>query len=175
MAVELRHWREEDAEALQRAVAESADHLRPWMPWVDSGPRTVAQRRAWIASLDRGGDEVFGIFENGEVVGGCGLHRRLGTDGLEIGYWIHVAHTRRGHATQTVRLLLERAFADPAIERVEIHHDRANVASRGVPVKLGFEHVGDRPEPQKAPAEEGVESVWRLTRAAWRSAGGRET
>lgn len=33
-----------------------------------------------------------------EVVGGCGLHRRVGPGGLEIGYWVHAAWTRRGIA-----------------------------------------------------------------------------
>ena len=74
---------------------------------------------------------------------------------------------RRGLATEVARRLCERAFADPAIDRVEIHHDRANVASGGVPAKLGFEHVGDARRAPQAPGEEGVERVWRLSRAAW--------
>jgi len=35
-----------------------------------------------------------------------------------------------------------------------------------VPPKLGFEHVSDTPRAPNAPGEEGVERVWRLTRAA---------
>ena len=31
MAVELRHWRVEDADAQARAIEESLEHLRPWM------------------------------------------------------------------------------------------------------------------------------------------------
>ena len=77
---------------------------------------------------------------------------------------------RQGLATEVVRQLCERAFADPRIDRVEIHHDRANVASGGVPAKLGFELVGDTPRAPQAPGEEGVERVWRLTRAAWEAA-----
>jgi ribosomal-protein-serine acetyltransferase len=65
------------------------------------------------------------------------------------------------------RQLCERAFADPAIERVEIHHDRANAASGGVPRKLGFELVGDTRRGPLAPGEEGVERVWRLSRPDW--------
>jgi len=99
-------------------------------------------------------------------VGSCGLHYRIGSGGAEIGYWIHVDHLRRGLATEVARQLTERAFADPAIDRVEVHHDRANVASGGVPPKLGFEHVSDTPRAPNAPGEEGVERVWRLTRAA---------
>ena len=170
MAVELRHWRVEDADAQGRAIEQSLDHLRPWMPWVQEEPKPREQRvamiREWEAERRAGGDELLAVRRDGVVVGSCGLHRRIGPGGLELGYWIHPAHVRQGLATEVVRQLCERAFADPRIDRVEIHHDRANVASGGVPAKLGFELVGDTPRAPQAPGEEGVERVWRLTRAA---------
>ena len=96
-----------------------------------------------------------------------GLHRRIGPGGLELGYWVHPGFTRRGVATEAARQLCERAFAAPSTDRVEIHHDRANAGSGEVPARLGFEHVGERPRPPEAPGEEGVEWIWRLTRAAY--------
>jgi ribosomal-protein-serine acetyltransferase len=169
MAVELRHWQVQDAPALSRAVLESLDHLRPWMPWAADEPRSAEEReeliRGWERDRREGGDEVLGVFRDGQPVGGCGLHQRIGENGLELGYWIHAGHVRNGVATEVARQLCERAFADPSVDRVEIHHDRANVASGGVPAKLGFTHVSDTPRPPQAPAEEGVERVWRLTRS----------
>ena len=171
MAVELRHWRVEDAEAQERAIAESLEHLRPWMPWAAGEPKPlearVAMIREWEAERRAGTGEYFAVLLDGVVVGSSGLHRRIGAGGVEIGYWIHPAYTRRGLATEVARQLCERAFADPGLDRVEIHHDRANVASGGVPAKLGFELVGDTPRTPEAPSEEGVERVWRLTREAW--------
>jgi RimJ/RimL family protein N-acetyltransferase len=170
MAVELRHWRVEDAEAQARAIGESLEHLRPWMPWIAGEPKSreerVAMIRGWEAERRARTGEYFAVWLDGAVVGSCGLHRRIGPAGLEIGYWIHPAHVRRGLATEVARQLCELAFAEPEIEYVEIHHDRANVASGGVPAKLGFELVGDTPRAPEAPGEEGVERVWRLTRAA---------
>ena len=64
-----------------------------------------------------------------------------------------------------MRQLCERAFADPAVDRVEIHHDRANAASGAVAATSGFTLVEENPRPPQAPAEEGVERVWRLTRS----------
>lgn len=101
------------------------------------------------------------------VVGGCGLHRRLGPGGLEIGYWVHADHARRGYATEMAGAVTRAAFADPDVDRVEIHHDRANDASAGVPRKLGFRYVGYRREERAAPGESGVECAWRTTRPEW--------
>jgi len=172
MQVSLRRWRVEDAPALARAVEESLEHLRPWMPWAAGEPKTAAWRaeliREWEREREAGGDEVLGIFADGQVAGGCGLHRRIGDDGLELGYWVHAGFTRRGVATEAVRQMCERAFADPSVARVEIHHDRANAASGAVAARAGFRHVSDAERPPQAPGEEGVERVWRLTRAEWR-------
>jgi RimJ/RimL family protein N-acetyltransferase len=94
------------------------------------------------------------------VVGGCGLHRRVGVEALEIGYWVNAAHTRRGYAAAAARALTEVALALPGIVRVEIHCDIANVASAAVPRGLGYRLdrvVDDRIE---APGEAGPLMVW---------------
>lgn len=169
----LRRWRLSDAEALHQAVLESIGHLRPWMEWIAAEPQTIEQRRGLLARWDRewsqGGDCSYGIFAPGErVAGGCGLHHRRGPGVLEIGYWVHPAFLRQGIATRASRLLTDAAFTLPGIERVEIRHDRANVASRGVPAGLGFELIGQEPKSEPAPAATGVDCVWSMTRRRWR-------
>jgi ribosomal-protein-serine acetyltransferase len=52
----------------------------------------------------------------------------------------------------------------PDIERVEIVHDELNVASGGVPRKLGFAEVARRPIDPPPSAGTGVGVVWRLIR-----------
>jgi RimJ/RimL family protein N-acetyltransferase len=167
----LRRWRVGDAEILARAVTESVDHLRPWMAWVAREPLDIEQRRAMLRrselSWAEGGDVMLGVFKDGQVAGSSGLHRRLGPGGVEIGYWIHPRFTRQGLATMAARLLTDAAFSVPDIDRVEIHHDKANVASAGVPRKLGFALVDERPDPIDAPGEIGVECIWRLMRRDW--------
>jgi len=167
----LRRWVPDDAEALAQAVAESAEHLRPWMAWIAEEPVALERRRAriaeWALDWSRGGDILLGAFLDGRVVGGCGLHRRVGPDGLEIGYWIHVAFLRRGLATRMARILTDAGLAVPGITHVEIHHDKANEASAGVPRKLGFEWLGESPDEPEAPGEVGIEWRWRMERKAW--------
>ena len=155
MAVEVRHWQQEDAEALARAVEESVEHLRPWMPWISEEPKTPAERleliRLWQREQRDGTGEFFAIWRDGQVVGSCGLHRRIGPGGMEIGYWVHPGHLRRGVATFAARELVARAFADPAVAHVEIRHDRANVASGRIPARLGFERVDEEHYEPEAP------------------------
>jgi RimJ/RimL family protein N-acetyltransferase len=156
-----------DAPLVHAAVMESLDHLRPWMPWVAQEPLTLAQRRTLIASWQArwgDGDRMCGMFAGGEVVGGCGLHRRIGPGGLEIGYWVRAGRTGRGYATEAAGRLTAMAFADPDVTHVEIHHDVTNVASGRIPAKLGFDLVGTRERAPAAPAETGSEHIWRLDR-----------
>ncbi|HEY8676421.1 MAG TPA: GNAT family protein [Candidatus Dormibacteraeota bacterium] len=167
----IRPWQVNDAPALSVAIIESIDHLRPWMPWIATEPRSLAERQSMIARWEKehraGGDMVFGMFIGAIVVGGCGLHRRLGPSGLEIGYWVHAAHVRRGYAARVAAMLTSLAFSFPEIELVEIHCDRANHASQGVPRRLGFILVGQQTKPAQAPNETGLQDVWRVTRSDW--------
>lgn len=169
--IHLRRWTEDDAAALNAAVAESREHLLPWLPWASEPPMSDAARRAWIRDRERdalgGGDLVYGVWLDGTIAGSVGLHRRIGPGGLEIGYWTRSGFTRRGIAVAAVARVCEIAFAQPSITRVEIHHDSANVASGAVARAAGFTHVGDQPDPATAPDDSGIERIWRLTHAEW--------
>lgn len=173
----LRRWLVTDAEALGRAVEESDDHLRPWMAWMKQEPQTLEQRRAMLEKRERewsqGRDVMLGIFVGDEVAGSCGLHRRRGPSALEIGYWIHPSFTGRGLATAVARMLTDAAFSVPGITRAEIHIDKANAASLGVPRRLGFCFLGEAPDEVSAPSEVGVDCAWRMGRDRLRHEGRR--
>jgi RimJ/RimL family protein N-acetyltransferase len=165
----LRRWTVGDAAALAAAVAGSADHLRPWMAWMDEEPRPPAERSAmlkqWEDDWNAGGDVLLAVIREGEIAGSCGLHRRLGPDGLEIGYWIAAPYLRQGLGTAVARALTETALTLPGISRVEIHHDRSNQASAAIPAGLGYELVEERAVEARAPSDSGVECVWRTATA----------
>jgi RimJ/RimL family protein N-acetyltransferase len=167
----IRRWLVADAEAMERALAESAEHLRPWMEFMAEEPLTIEQRGGmladWEAEWSEGGDVRHAVLVGKNVAGSCGLHRRRGPQTLEIGYWIHPSFTRQGLATTVARLLTDAAFTVPEITAVEIHHDKANIASAGVPRRLGFQFVGEEPDRAAAPAEVGVDCAWRVERGEW--------
>jgi ribosomal-protein-serine acetyltransferase len=192
--VTLRRWRAADSRAadfragdpaagqpgaaeLHRAVAMSIGHLQPWMPWAtpDYGPAEAGEFLQ-VCELNWESGEAFNyaIMNGGELAGSCGLMARIGAGALEIGYWVHAAQARRGLATAAAGALTREAFTLDGIDRVEIKHDERNVASGGVPRKLGYAEVGREPGPPELTMPDGgpiTDVVWRITRDA---AAGRE-
>ena len=162
----VRRYREDDLGAVLAAVTESAAHLSPWLPWAANYSRESAE--AFLDSSDQGWDDGtaynYAITTAGALAGGIGLMARIGPGGLEIGYWVRQAFTRRGLATAAAAALVEQAFRLPGVDRIEIVHDELNVASGGVPRKLGFTEVGRCVMDMPAPAGTGVGVVWRLVR-----------
>jgi len=169
--VVVRRYELRDAAQLHEAIVRSIEHLRPWMPWVALEPLELTDREAliggWITRWEEGEGFNFGVFERGTLVGGCGLNRRVGPAGLEIGYWTRAGETGRGLATEAAGCLVEAAFAMPAVQFVEVHHDVANVASGRIPAHLGFRLIEEREDGPAAPGEAGIERVWRLDRQDW--------
>src|SRR5258708_19932541 len=76
----LRRWLIGDAEALRRAIDESAEHLRPWMPWMARSPQPPEQRRAMLAEWERewldGGDARLAVFVENKAPGTSAFHPR---------------------------------------------------------------------------------------------------
>ena len=167
--VTLRRYRADDLDPLLQAVADSADHLSPWMPWAVGYDRASAAGFLAQAAQNWADDTAYNYAittgaTGGVLAGGCSLMARIGPGGLEIGYWVHRAYTRRGLATAASAALVRQAFRRPDIDRVEIVHDELNVASGGEPPKLGFTEVGRRPIDPPPAAGTGVGVVWRLVR-----------
>jgi RimJ/RimL family protein N-acetyltransferase len=171
--VTVRRWRVADARALCEAVSESLETLLPWMDWAHEPLLGAAERRLEIGLAEKNwgssGESRYGIFVGDTVAGSCGLHRRVGPRGLEIGYWLVPQFMGRGIATLAAGMLTDAAFTLPAVEFVEIHHDRANTRSGAVPERLGYRLLSEVVAPPKAPSDVGIECQWRVTRAEWES------
>ena len=169
----LRRWSIDDAEALQLMIAESLEHLRPWMGWIQAEPLSIEERRAKIRQWDRRWNAAEGFSyaitqRNGDLLGACGLH--IGPDQTELGlgYWIRSGKTGRGFASQAAAGLVESALSIGEVDSVGVAHDRANTASRRIPEKLGFTLIGKRDVGVHAPSESGVDCIWKLERMNWR-------
>lgn len=144
----LRSPRPGDGAALNAAVVDSLDALRPWMPWAQTAPTPEASeaiaREAHGKFLLRS-DLVFSLWlHDGQgretrLVGGSGLHRiDWSVPRFEIGYWCRSGHTGQGLVTEAVRALNRLAFDRLQAQRVEIRMDERNTASWRVAERAGF-------------------------------------
>ena len=149
--VVVRPYRPEDAPLLQAAVAESRDHLRPWMPWADTH-QTVEESLDWInrvrANWITRSDMAIAMFDAADpnrYLGGTGLHpRNWDVPYFEIGYWIRPTATGQGHVTEAVTLLTRFAIDVLGAKRVEIRCDERNTPSASVARRAGFVFEGVR-------------------------------
>ncbi len=143
----LRCWNPADAPLLRAALTpETIASLRPWLDWAWEEPRSPEETRAYLRAcrgkFDLDQDYTFGIFTRDEsaVLGGTGLHTRIGPGVREIGYWIRLDAGGQGYATEASAALTQAAFRFHGAARVEIHCDPENRASAAVARKLGFTH-----------------------------------
>ena len=160
----LRRLIPDDARGLHEAVVASFAELHPWMPWCTE-PMELEDQREFversIAEWDRASAFNLGVFDaEGRLGGTVSLMDRIGSGGLESGYWLRTDVTGRGLITAAVRALTEIALALPGVTHVEIHCDAANTRSAAVPRRLGFRLAREVPREAEAPAESGTEQHW---------------
>jgi RimJ/RimL family protein N-acetyltransferase len=140
----VRCYQPSDAPLLKNAIDSSLEHLQPWMPWALDEPQTLEQKVELVelfgSSFDAGENFTYGIFaaDEAELLGGTGLHPRVGPGGLEIGYWVRASATRQGIVTESTAALTRAGFEVCGADRIEIRIEPRNEASFGVPRKLGF-------------------------------------
>lgn len=145
----LRCWSPEDAPRLNAAIAASRAHLGEFMLWAkkeETVDEEIAKLRRFRAAFNQNTDFIMGVFEkSGAIVGGTGIHPRVGPGGLEIGYWIAADRTRRGYATELAAALTRVAFEVTKVRFLEIRTARSNAVSARIPKKLGFVHEATLP------------------------------
>jgi len=144
----VRPYRESDAQDLFEAVAESREHIRPWLPFADAH-QTIEESRDWIIQMMAQwllrADLILGMWDasTNRYLGGTGLHAHDWDFGyFEIGYWIRASAEGHGYVTEAVRLLANYAFDTLKANRLEIRCDELNVRSAAIPQRLGFVQEG---------------------------------
>ena len=155
----VRCYEPRDAPLLKDAIDSSLEHLQPWMPWALDEPQALEQKielvESFRSSFVAGENFTYGIFaaDEAELLGGTGLHPRVGPGGLETGYWVRVSATRQGIVTESTAALTRAGFEVCEADRIEIRIEPRNEASFGVPRKLGF--VAEATLRRRLPGREG--------------------
>ncbi|MDU1889244.1 MAG: GNAT family protein [Dysgonomonas sp.] len=118
------------------------EYMREWLPFVDT-TREVEDTASFVNHVLQTDEKQFTISFQDKFVGLIGFKD---TDILnkktEIGYWLSQFAQGKGIITQSVNRLLEYAFNEMDINRVQIKVAVGNHKSRRIPEKLGFQFEG---------------------------------
>jgi ribosomal-protein-serine acetyltransferase len=131
----------EDAAELHALVELNRAHLARWLPWaagqdLDGTERFLAEAEAQFARDD--GFQAR-IAPEGEILGVVGFHSIDWTNrNTSLGYWLAADAQGKGTMTTVVSSLLDHAFYEWELHRVEIHCAPDNVRSRAIPERFGF-------------------------------------
>lgn len=131
-----------------RAVMESLDHLKPWMPWAHEPQSLDAAEslcRASVVDFHARKDFVLSIYDPSgkEFIGSTGIHRpNWKTPSFMIGYWVAQKHQGKGLITESLNALTRYCFEALRANRVYLTCDAKNSRSIAVMKRLGFEQEG---------------------------------
>ncbi len=143
--IELRLPEARHADELLALVDANRARLGQWLNWVHSS-RTREDVLQYVETARR--DFVkpdflhFLIFRQGVMVGGCGLILKELTNCGEIAYWIDAKWEGRGIVSACCRALIDYAFGELELSRVQIRCATGNARSAAIPKRLGFSLEG---------------------------------
>ena len=133
----LRTPQREDAPAIaalanDRRIAENTARI--------PHPYTLADAEGFLRYLEENETEIaFAItLADDALIGICGL-RTKPRKSPEIGYWLGAPYWGHGYATEAARAVIDHAFEDLGLERLEAGARVSNPASRRVLEKCGFQ------------------------------------
>lgn len=138
----LRPWSSSDAADLRRAVAASPDLCHQLG---DADLRREADCAAFIGEQLISTEErlQLAVCVDGAVVGNVGLsHVEHRHDTAWASYWVSAPVRGRGLATRALVALVDHAFAELGLFRLELGHRVDNVASCQVATRAGFAAEG---------------------------------
>jgi len=144
--LELRPVDERYAEELTALVRRDIAHLKPWMPWATErysieDAREFIRRQIRQYAEDQGFATL--VLFRGRVAGSIGYNLiDWSNRKTDIGYWLGAEFLGRGVMTKACRALVEHAFRELRLNRVEIYCAVENHRSRRIPERLGFTQEG---------------------------------
>jgi ribosomal-protein-serine acetyltransferase len=142
----LRSYTAGDADELFAAVNGSRKHLHPWLEWVDKTLKPEHSLQFIQQSLHELHNQqslALGIFLDGKVVGGIGMHEwDHATRRAQAGYWLSKEHEGKGIIHRSFMKFLEFLFIKIGLNKVEVHFFPENERSARVAERLGFRIEG---------------------------------
>ncbi len=104
------------------------------MEWIRGHESQLSSQTALHYAIVRQADHL--------LIGAMGLQFDWQNQSAELGYWTGKPYWNRGYATEAARAVLEFAFGELGLNRVEARHMTKNPASGKVMQKLGMTYEG---------------------------------
>lgn len=143
---ELRLLEVADAEQLFMLTDSCRSYLREWLPWLDKTTQ-VSDTKSYIEisrkQFESNNGFQTGIWYKGNIAGVIGLHGiSWANKSTDVGYWLGEKYRGHGIMTESCRALVNYAFGDMKLNRVEVRCAEQNYRSRAIPERLGFKIEG---------------------------------
>jgi ribosomal-protein-serine acetyltransferase len=137
---------ERNAKEIYAVVRENLEELKLWMPWV-TDDYSIDSARDFIKTnlIEFAENNTFavGVALNGNIIGTMGLHHLDSVNkSVQMGYWLDKNAQGKGLITRCCRVLINYAFDDLELHRIQINCNVENTKSRAIPERLGFKLEG---------------------------------
>jgi ribosomal-protein-serine acetyltransferase len=169
----LREFSESDVDAVYETVLANRQHLQTFMHWMR--PEYSRQDATdFINQSIRNREERkglgFGIFRKNRFLGSIGfVSFDWAARKTEIGYWISKDEEGKGIISNSTRLLIEFAFSELGLNRIEIRCSAENQRSSAVPKRFGFTKEGHLREAEFRNGKLHDFELYGLLAAEWKS------
>ena len=135
-----------DAQEIYDFVDRSRSYLREWLGWVDattSAADIESYEQMMLQKFANNEGLSTVILYNGQFVGKITINEiDWATKKAEIGYYLDEAYQGSGIMTRATKGMLDIAFEEYGVEKVEIRVAVENKKSRHIPERLGFTEEG---------------------------------
>ena len=142
----MRAWREDDINDALEIILENREHLQTYMQWMTADYSIDDARKFLFEAIKNRLDRNtlgLALVEGGKLVGSTGFNRLDWKARVcEIGYWIDHRHEGKGIVTKACKTMIDYAFDELEMNRVEIRCSTENARSAAVPERLGFQREG---------------------------------
>ncbi len=127
-------------------VTEQREYLSEWLAWPPHGKSEeffLTFVRKSLLEYAEGKSMVCSMIYKDELVGNISFNSiDHNLKVAEIGYWLSEKHQGKGIITRSVSKLIDIAFSDLAMEKVQISAGEGNAPSRAVCERLGMKLEG---------------------------------
>ncbi|MBL4955158.1 GNAT family N-acetyltransferase [Neobacillus sp. YIM B02564] len=140
--IELQVLQQHHAMKLFQLIDANRAHLREWLPWVDNvqSPFDIeGLTTLWLNQFAENSAYNLGIIFKGELVGAIGIHQIDWYNKMaSFGYYLVKNAEGHGIISRSVKALLNYAYFELGLNRIEIRCGAKNTKSRAIPERLGF-------------------------------------